>query len=543
MTTSAILGIPYISNQQSQPDVTHNQAISLLQIMLSGGAITIGDNTPPGSPVEGDVYVVGPAPTGLWAGRANTIAGFFLNQWLFIPGNDSSGTPIVMGPDQEGLQIWSKTDDATFIWTDLGVSPGLLTWQVLPTDITQLALLTDTNIVTPQEGDILVFRSGLWENIPRGVNFVNELADLPAAIAGVITLVAGNVYVQTASFSLGTDRIAWSEGSAYSSVDSIAITLDYTDTGDMFTFSDTTARINNIALDAPNGRVYNWTDTGVKIGRFHDITIVSCNKLGLFTGVAGILRFTNHSPASITADGLEFIGNFRSFLWEISATTLDAGAIFNLGTTTFDSFIGDAILATLNGSANLISGATGSANINTGGSGLIRTMRISGPGTPLSGIEVDDALWEFRQNDDIADTRPDGLLSLTANATATVITATSTPVLVLGTWVIERTSQFIGTAAGRLTYKGGKDATIPVTIGITAETVSGLNKDVNFYLYKNGTQIANSKTRALLSQNDVKNQSVLWQLVMSTDDYLELFVENVTDTTNVLVEDAKFRAN
>ena len=184
MTTSAILGIPYISSQQAQPDVTHNQGITLLQIMLSGGAITIGDNTPPASPVEGDVYVAGPAPTGVWAGRANTIAGFFLSQWLFLPGDDSNGTPIEMGPDQEGFMIWSKFDDALFVWTDEGASPGIINWTELTIAATPEAKYGELNIsnsttgiAVTAAGDATLKTNGdytqitsVWDAIPHGNN-------------------------------------------------------------------------------------------------------------------------------------------------------------------------------------------------------------------------------------------------------------------------------------------------------------------------------------------------------------------------------------
>ena len=211
MTTSAILGIPYISGQQAQPDVTHNQAISLLQIMHAGGAITVGENTPPGSPDEGDVYVVGETPTGVWAGHENAIVGFFLSQWLFIPGNDSNGTPIVMGPDQEGLRIWSKTDDAIFIWTDLGVSPGVLVWQVLPSNITTLALLLDTNVTSPQENDLLTFKSGFWQNVdpisivPHGLlSLQGNATETVISVAGTGVLIAGTWVIEDLNLMTGT---------------------------------------------------------------------------------------------------------------------------------------------------------------------------------------------------------------------------------------------------------------------------------------------------------------------------------------------------
>ena len=181
MTTTPVLGIPYVATQQSQPDVTHNEAISLLQMALAGGAITIGDNTPPVSPSEGDVYVAGPAPTGVWAGRENTIAGFFLSQWLFIPGDDSDGTPITMGPDQEGLRIWSKFDDAIFVWTDEGASPGILNWTELTIAATPEAKYGELNIsnstTVTAAGDSTLKTNGdytqitsVWDALPHGQN-------------------------------------------------------------------------------------------------------------------------------------------------------------------------------------------------------------------------------------------------------------------------------------------------------------------------------------------------------------------------------------
>lgn len=543
MSTSPVLGIPYIVSQQSQPEVTHNDALNRFQVMLAAGVLEVGRNTPPISPEEGDTYIVGPSPTGAWAGRPNVITGFFSSQWVFIPGNDSNGTPIAMGPKHEGLQIWSKPDNTTYVWTDLGVSPGNLSWQVLPSDIAEINDLSDTAIVTPQEGDILVYRDGLWKNIPRGMVFVTSKDDLPAAVAGVITLAANTTYQVVAGFSLGTDRIAWADGASLKGVESINLTLSYSGSGDMFTFVDTTARISYITLDAPSGRLYNWTDTTTKIGRFHDVTVLSCNKVGIFNGTSGILRFTNHSPASITTDGLEFTGNFRSFLWEVSASTVAAGALFNLGTSTFDSFIASTTLATLNGSSNLISGATGSANINAGGSGLIEVMRTSGTGTPLSGISVQDARWEFRSNDDIANTRPDSLLSMQSNATNTVISSVGVPVLVAGTWVVQGTSQFTGTTAGRSTYNGGKNARLPIFFSITVQPASGVGISISALVAINGSVVPASKITDTADSGNPTSISVPWQYTFQTSDYVEIFVQNNTNTNDLLVSTAIARVN
>jgi hypothetical protein len=132
LATSPILGIPYISSSQNQPEITHNEAISLLQTIVAGGAIEVGENTQPGSPSEGDIYVLGENPTGAdWAGNGNKVGGFFNSQWVFVPSVDSDGTPIEMGADQEGLRIWSNADNDMVVWSDTGASPGDYLWRFL----------------------------------------------------------------------------------------------------------------------------------------------------------------------------------------------------------------------------------------------------------------------------------------------------------------------------------------------------------------------------------------------------------------------------
>lgn len=116
MTTSPDLGIPYIANQQSQPEVTHNDALNML-IALQKGAIDKDLNTPPGSPTNGDVYIVGPSPTGAWAGKANKIAIYTTNAWTFVPGNDSSGTNIAIGARHEGMKIWVQDENTLYVWS------------------------------------------------------------------------------------------------------------------------------------------------------------------------------------------------------------------------------------------------------------------------------------------------------------------------------------------------------------------------------------------------------------------------------------------
>jgi hypothetical protein len=116
MTTSVDLGIPYIASKQGTPEVTHNDALNLLQMLVSGVADRALD-TPPGSPAQGDTYILGSSPTGAWAGHANKLAGWFGTAWVFLPGNDSAGTPMAIGARHEGLAVWVRDEDRLYVWS------------------------------------------------------------------------------------------------------------------------------------------------------------------------------------------------------------------------------------------------------------------------------------------------------------------------------------------------------------------------------------------------------------------------------------------
>lgn len=113
MTTSAYLGIPFISNQQNTPEITHNIGIVMLQA-LALGAIAIQDAAP-GSPADGDTYIVGSAGSGAFAGQSNKVA-TYMGGWYFIPGFDSDGAAIPMGAAQEGLTLYVRGEGGLVTW-------------------------------------------------------------------------------------------------------------------------------------------------------------------------------------------------------------------------------------------------------------------------------------------------------------------------------------------------------------------------------------------------------------------------------------------
>lgn len=77
------LKLPYIAPQQAQKQVTYNEAMRMLDTLVHPVVKSRTLTAPPGSPAEGDAYLVAASPTGGWSGKAGKLAVFLDGGWLF----------------------------------------------------------------------------------------------------------------------------------------------------------------------------------------------------------------------------------------------------------------------------------------------------------------------------------------------------------------------------------------------------------------------------------------------------------------------------
>lgn len=102
MADSNLLEIPEMASTQEERSVTFNEAVAKLE--AGAGlfpALDVNLNTPPGSPVDGDVYVLGAAPTGAWSGHGSNIAVFYNASWRYMPA-------------RSGLLAYAVNDDSFY---------------------------------------------------------------------------------------------------------------------------------------------------------------------------------------------------------------------------------------------------------------------------------------------------------------------------------------------------------------------------------------------------------------------------------------------
>jgi hypothetical protein len=103
VTTTPRLALPYILAQQAQKEVTHAAGLNRLDALVQPVAQQVGLNTPPGSPADGQCWIVGSTPTGAWAGQANKLAQRIGGAWAFH-------TPFV------GLVVFDAATLAQRVW-------------------------------------------------------------------------------------------------------------------------------------------------------------------------------------------------------------------------------------------------------------------------------------------------------------------------------------------------------------------------------------------------------------------------------------------
>ncbi|WP_375393674.1 DUF2793 domain-containing protein [uncultured Sphingomonas sp.] len=94
---TARFALPLIDPGQSQKEMTHNESLALMDAALQPSVRAVGTAIPPAAPAAGDQWIVGPSPSGDWAGQGNAIAAWTSGGWRFVAA-------------VEGMLAWSVAD-------------------------------------------------------------------------------------------------------------------------------------------------------------------------------------------------------------------------------------------------------------------------------------------------------------------------------------------------------------------------------------------------------------------------------------------------
>jgi len=375
--------------------------------------------------------------------------------------------------------------------------------------------------------------------IPTNFVFVSSLSDLPTPIAGVITLLANYTYYITAEIDLTGNRLvgsanttilgASSENSILKSTGlSIGIPLFssiYTTPIRNICIKDVDTALNIDGTSNPNPVALDW----------NGVNFVNIPNIGTIKNPA---NFIFDKGSFINSKGLKFDGTINTVALNNSLFSGDglAGNIIEiLGTCVIlrrFRVIYSSIVAF---------GSTVAINVDVAAtipveSYILDTVNFSGGGTYLSGVPVSDNKTNFIKCKGIQNTAEISLYYMHANATATVIAATNTPVKVSGATTSSAITQKFTNTDNRATYNGSLVRLFKVSASLSLQ--SGNNKTIGCYISKNGI-ISNDSEVYVNTDGVGKAESMHVQtlLELSENDYVEVWIENASSITDITVTD------
>jgi hypothetical protein len=78
------LALPLLAVAQAQKEVTHNEALTLLDLLVQPVVEAGPQSVPPSAPVAGQGWIVGAGASGAWAGEDDAVALWTAGGWRFV---------------------------------------------------------------------------------------------------------------------------------------------------------------------------------------------------------------------------------------------------------------------------------------------------------------------------------------------------------------------------------------------------------------------------------------------------------------------------
>jgi len=360
---------------------------------------------------------------------------------------------------------------------------------------------------------------------------VQSAADLPAPVAGIITLAAGTTYEVNGTIIL-TSKINLN-GCYLVGMDANNDKLIYTPgSGELFTGTKGgTMKTLTLAAITTGSKLFNLDLGATENLICRDNVIANCKDVGLVKG--GYIVFFSVINYSGNLNGITYQDNTNLLL--------DNTAWFSTNSNTFEKMVGTFTIIeklggfshsmlTLSATALDISGITSITD-----AGNLKNTAFLGTGTRVSGSF--SGKWEVEapglptEKDDVAA----GNIYLTT-ITTTTFSAVNTPTKILCTTTAVGLFRVSSSVTNRLLYDGLKTRRFAVVASLSV-TAQAANKTFSFYIFKNGVRLPESEQAMRLSTGvDKGSLTISCTIQLSTNDYIEVWAANTSDASSMTVE-------
>lgn len=142
MTTTPILGAAELVSGQAIPETTVNENVRRLEQGSGAFSVKNQTNTPPGSPADGDSYIVTATATGDWTGWEKSVAYY------------QTGTGWLRITPREGMLAWDQTANALYFYNGTAWANYATAGVGNPTESLIVAVSDETTALTTGTGKV-----------------------------------------------------------------------------------------------------------------------------------------------------------------------------------------------------------------------------------------------------------------------------------------------------------------------------------------------------------------------------------------------------
>lgn len=383
--------------------------------------------------------------------------------------------------------------------------------------------------------------NALYDALPSEVTqfiIVDELDDLPTPSGGVITLDADTCYYFVTSIDLLGSRLVGSSNTTILGTSSETCIITSTGLGAGIPLFSTlyTTPIRHISFKdvdtalniqgSANSAAFDWT--GVNFVNIPNVGVLDGGDNWIFS-----------KGAFLNSRGLVFTGNWATIGVDNSLFSGDgvSGNIIELDASCVVSrrfrIIYSAVVA-FGSSVGIDVDASTTLPIE---GFILDTVSFSGGGTYLGGLTSSSIYSLFSNCTGITNSYEISNYYMNNNGTPTDIITANTPIKIAGTTTSNTITQKFTNTNNRATYTGGLTRIFDVS-AIASVLSASSNDQIGFYIAKNGVVIDSSESYLTTnSSNRAENIIVKAIVELSTNDYVEIWAENATDTSDIVVTD------
>lgn len=98
--------LPLLHVAQAQKELTHNEALAIIDMLLHPMAESVTASTPPGGPTVGQCWIVASGGTGAWAGKDGALACFTAGGWRYVFPRKGMRVGVA---DEQSVHIYGAT--------------------------------------------------------------------------------------------------------------------------------------------------------------------------------------------------------------------------------------------------------------------------------------------------------------------------------------------------------------------------------------------------------------------------------------------------